>query len=147
MPVSVLFLALAARCESVERSREYKLRAESVFELCAAGLSATEQAALRRVLLAEPDPWPGDFTPRSDTRVRQEDFEMEIVSLLEINRQLVQQQDLETLLGLIVEHALGVTGAERGFLVLEEHGELRFDTALDSCRGDIAQPDLVKSQR
>ena len=67
---------------------------------------------------------------------------MEIVSLLEINRQLVQQQDLETLLGLIVEHALGVTGAERGFLVLEEHGELRFDTALDSCRGDIAQPEF-----
>ena len=37
---------------------------------------------------------------------------------------------------------LGVTGAERGFLVLEEHGELRFDTALDSCRGDIAQPEF-----
>ncbi len=137
-----LFLALAARCESVELSRDYTLRAESAFELCAAGLSAAEQAALRRVLLGEPDPWPGDFTHRSDTRVREEDFEMEIVSLLQINRQLVQQQDLETLLGLIVEHALGVTGAERGFLVLEEHGELRFDTALDSCRGDIAQPEF-----
>jgi transcriptional regulator with GAF, ATPase, and Fis domain/tetratricopeptide (TPR) repeat protein len=137
-----LFLALAARCESVERSRAHTLRAESCLELCAAGLSAAEQAALRRTLLGEPDPWPGDFTPRSDTQAREEDREMEIVSLLEINRQLVQQQDLETLLGLIVEHALGVTGAERGFLVLEEHGELRFDTALDSARGDIAQPEF-----
>ncbi len=137
-----LHLALAARCESVERSRLHTARAEAAFELCATGLSASEQAALRRTLLGEPDPWPGDFTPRSDTQVRQEDFEMEIVSLLDINRQLVQQQDLDTLLGLIVEHALGVTGAERGFLVLEEHGELRFDTALDSCRGDIARPEF-----
>jgi transcriptional regulator with GAF, ATPase, and Fis domain len=137
-----LFIALAARTDSAERSREYARRAESAFELCAAGLSGAEQGALRRALLGEPDPWPGDFTPRSDTLVRQEDLEMEIVSLLEINRQLVQQPDLDNLLGLIVEHALGVTGAERGFLVLEEHGELRFDTALDSCRGDIAQPEF-----
>jgi len=136
------YLALAARTESPERSRSHAARAEACLELCSVGLSTTEQAALRLSLLGEPDPWPGDFTPRSDTLVRQEDFEMEIVSLLEINRQLVQQQDLETLLGLIVEHALGVTGAERGFLVLEEHGELRFDTALDSCRGDIAQPEF-----
>jgi len=140
-----LFIALAARCESVERSRAYTRRAESAFELCAAGLSEAEQTVLRRALLGEPDPWPGDFTPRSDTLVNREDLEMEIVSLLEINRQLVQQPDLDTLLGLIVEHALGVTGAERGFLVLEEHGELRFDTALDSCRGDIAQPEFEVS--
>ena len=137
-----LWLALAARSETAEHSREHAKRADATLELCTAGLSASEQAALRRSLLGEPDPWPGDFTQRSDTHVRQEDSEMEIVSLLEINRQLVQQQDLETLLGLIVEHALGVTGAERGFLVLEEHGELRFDTALDSCRGDIAQPEF-----
>jgi transcriptional regulator with GAF, ATPase, and Fis domain/tRNA A-37 threonylcarbamoyl transferase component Bud32/tetratricopeptide (TPR) repeat protein len=135
-------LALAARCEDPQRSREYVARAESSLGLCSAGLSEQEKLALRRTLLGEPDPWPGDFTPRSDTQVRQEDFEMEIVSLLEINRQLVQQQDLDTLLGLIVEHALGVTGAERGFLVLEEHGSLRFDTALDSCRGDIDQPEF-----
>jgi transcriptional regulator with GAF, ATPase, and Fis domain len=137
-----LWLALAARSESVERHRQFAARAAAALELCAAGLASSEQAAFQRTLLGEPDPWPGDFTPRSDTLVRQEDFEMEIVSLLEINRQLVQQQDLETLLGLIVEHALGVTGAERGFLVLEEHGELRFDTALDSARGDIAQPEF-----
>jgi hypothetical protein len=67
---------------------------------------------------------------------------MDIVSLLDINRQLVLQQDLDALLGLIVEHALGVAGAERGFLVLEEHGELRFDRALDSARGDIAHPEF-----
>ena len=30
--------------------------------------------------------------------------------------------------------------------VFEEHGELRFDTALDSCRGDIAEPELEVSQ-
>ena len=137
-----LYVALAARSESAERSRSHSAHAEAALERCADGLSGPERTALERSLLGEPDPWPGDFTARSDTRVRQEDLEMEIVSLLEINRQLVQQQDLDTLLGLIVEHALGVTGAERGFLVLEEHGELRFDTALDSRRGDIARPEF-----
>jgi transcriptional regulator with GAF, ATPase, and Fis domain len=137
-----LLLALAARAEAVDSSRTYAARAEAALELCTSGLSEAEKNAFRRTLLGEPDPWPGDFTPRSDTVHRQEDLEMEIVKLLEINRQLVQQQDLDTLLGLIVEHALGVTGAERGFLVLEERGELRFDTALDSCRGDIAQPEF-----
>jgi transcriptional regulator with GAF, ATPase, and Fis domain len=70
---------------------------------------------------------------------------MEIVSLLEINRRLVEQGDLPSLLGEIVDAALKVTGAERGFLVLEEKGELRFDTAHDSRRGDIAQPDFEVS--
>jgi DNA-binding NtrC family response regulator len=68
------------------------------------------------------------------------DLGTELVSLLEINRQLLAQQDLRALLGLIVEQALVVTAAERGFLVLEERGQLRFDTAQDSTRGD--QPDL-----
>ncbi len=139
------WLALSARVEDHQRSRDSRARAETVLEPCIAGLSASEQAAFRRVLLSQPDPWPGDFTPRSDTLQHEEEFEMEIVSLLKINRQLVQQQDLEALLGLIVEHALSVTGAERGFLVLEEHGELRFDTALDSCRGDIVQPEFEVS--
>jgi transcriptional regulator with GAF, ATPase, and Fis domain/tetratricopeptide (TPR) repeat protein len=137
-----LWLVLSARVESPERSREYFQSHGQALELCAAGLSEAETDTYRRALLGEPDPWPGDFTPRSDTLESDEDFEMEIVSLLEINRQLVQQTDLHSLLGLIVEHALTVTGAERGFLVLEEHGELRFDTALDSCRGDIAQPEF-----
>jgi transcriptional regulator with GAF, ATPase, and Fis domain/tetratricopeptide (TPR) repeat protein len=137
-----LYLALAARSEDPARSRAFQAQAQGALELCGAGLSESELAVWQRHLLGEPDPWPGDFTPRSDTTIREEDFEMEMVSLLEINRQLVQQQDLDALLGLIVEHSLTVTGAERGFLVLEEHGELRFDTALDSCRGEIAQPEF-----
>ncbi len=137
-----LWVALAARTEDPQRARAFEAQASSALELCTAGLSASEASAFRRCLLSEPESWPGDFTPRSDTFVPEEESEMEIVSLLEINRQLIQQQDLEALLGLIVEHALSVTGAERGFLVLEEHGELRFDTALDSCRGDIAQPEF-----
>jgi transcriptional regulator with GAF, ATPase, and Fis domain len=72
-------------------------------------------------------------------------FEMENDSLQDVNRQLGRQQELGALLGLIVEHAVGVTGAQRGFLVLEEHGELRLDDALDRCHGEIAPHELETS--
>jgi len=137
-----LWFALSARSVEPEPAQAARERAESLLAQLAAGLSAAEAAAFRMHLLGEPDPWPGDFTRRSDPAQTEGELEMEIVALLDINRQLVRQKDLESLLGVIVEKALEVTGAERGFLVLEEHGELRFDTALDSLRGDIAQPEL-----
>ena len=137
-----LYLALAARGEEAAQAREHDERASELLSACAAGLTDAETTALRMRLLGEPDRWVGDFARRSDAQEDDEDFEMEINTLLDINRRLVEQQHLDSLLGVIVEHALEVTGAERGFLVLEEHGELRFDTALDSCRGDIAQPEF-----
>ena len=137
-----MWFALAARCENLDESRAYRIKAEEHLRSCTRGLTAVEVRRFQNMLLGEPDPWPGDFTLRSDDRESDEEFEMEVLRLLEINKQLVQQQDLDSLLGIIVEHALSVTGAERGFLVLEEHGELRFDTALDSARGDIAQPEF-----
>ncbi len=142
-----LWFALGARTSRAEQSSEFTERARACFTNCSAGLTSAEQEAFRLRLLGMQDPWPGDFTPRPDSSTAEEDFEMEAVALLDdINRQLVQQQNLDTLLGTIVDNALSVTGAERGFLVLEEHGQLRFDTALDSCRGDIAQPEFEISR-
>ncbi len=137
-----LWFALAARYDDLGEAKACRTKAEEYLDRCTSGLTAVEVERFRGMLLGEPDPWPGDFTLRSDDRESDEEFEMEVLRLLDINKQLVQQQDLDSLLGIIVEHALSVTGAERGFLVLEEHGELRFDTALDSCRGDIAQPEF-----
>ncbi len=141
-----LWLGLAARISDRESARQARERAESLLALCTAGLTDAEAAAFRLHLLSEPDPWPGDFAPRSDALETEDEIEMEIITLLDINRQLVRQKDLDSLLGVIVEKALQVAGAERGFLVLEEHGELRFDTALDSRRGDIAEPELEISE-
>jgi len=121
-----------------------RARAERCLARAAGGLGEDERRALLSHLLGMPDPWPGDLVPRRDDN-EDEDWDMEIVSLLEINRRLVEQGDLASLLGEIVDAALKVTGAERGFLVLAENGELRFDTALDSRRGDIAQPDFEVS--
>ena len=137
------WFAVAARSAGSDIAPAAFERGEAAFERCSEGASRNEAEALRRHLLGEPDPWPSDLLPPASTT---EDLEMEIISLLEINHRLIQQRDLESLLGVIVEHALSVTGAERGFLVLEEHGELRFDTALDSCRGDIDQPEFEISQ-
>jgi len=142
-----LFFGIAARTSDGQEAQLHLDRAQALFRSCAAGLTKTEEEAYRNRLLGIPDPWMGDFTPRPDPAHQEKDFEMEVVSLLDdINRQLVQQQNLDTLLGAIVDSALHVTGAERGFLVLEERGRIRFDTALDSLRGDIPQPELEVSR-
>ena len=141
-----LLLALASRCEDREKSEAFRQRAERAFESASSGLTTGEVEAFRRNLLGFPDPYPGDLMPRDERGDNEEEMGMEVINLLEINRRLLQQQDLETLLGAIVESALSVTGAERGFFVLEEHGVLRFDTALDSSRGDVQRPELEVSR-
>ena len=121
-------------------------RARESFARCARGLTEHEAAALGRHLIGIPDPRPTDLAHLQATRGGDEEFEMDVLKLLEINHRLVDQQDLKTLVGAIVENALAVTGGERGFLMLEEDGEMRFDTALDSIRGPIQAPELEISR-
>ncbi len=139
-----LLLALAARGTDSARRIEDAARAEERIAACAAGLSSDEREKLREHLLAIPDPSPKDLEPDSDSRT--EDLEMDVLAVLDINHRLVEQKDLATLLGEIVESALRLTGAERGFLVLEEDGELVLDLALDSRRGDIDEPEIEFSR-
>ena len=134
-----LWFAIAARLGD-DKARQ---AGEACLQRLSAGLSAEEIEAFRYHLIGIPDPWPGDLTVPHDD---EEDLDMEVVALLDINRRLVAQEDLTSLLGEIVDHALDVTGAERGFLILEEEGALRFDTAHDSRRGDIAAPDFEVSR-
>jgi transcriptional regulator with GAF, ATPase, and Fis domain/tetratricopeptide (TPR) repeat protein len=139
-----LYFALGARVQDEVRASEHVRAGEQQLEQCTRGLTAEEKEAFRLHLLGEPDAHRSDLAPRPGHSASEE-MEGEILELLRINRQLVQQPNIQTLLGVIVEHALRVTGAERGFLVLEEHGELRFDTALDSLRGDLEQPEFEVS--
>ena len=140
------WLALARR--EPERAARAAARevAEAHLSRCNAGLDERESFHLRRSLLAFPDPEPRDLdeSPDSDDTFREES-EMEILSLLEINHRLVEQEDLRSLLSVIVTSACTVTGAERGFLVLEQAGELRIDVAADSAHGDVAPEELHMS--
>jgi len=139
-----LLLALAARLDDGTREADARA-ADEAFAACARGLSRDEQARLRRALLGLPDPWPEDLIAHERRRSAPEDDEMEVIGLLDINRRLLAQEDLRSLLGTIVEQSLQASGAQRGFLILEEDGELKVDTALDSRRGDLEAPDVEVS--
>ncbi|MBI5434952.1 MAG: sigma 54-interacting transcriptional regulator [Planctomycetes bacterium] len=141
-----LACALAARVGDPRRAATFRARFETLFTRCSAGLTHDEAKALRCSLSSIPDPYPEDLAAGERRSAGDEEFEMEVVSLLDINRQLLAQEELPRLLGTIVEKALEVAGAQRGFLILEEQGELSFDTARDSRRGDIRDPELEVSR-
>ncbi|MFN0241492.1 MAG: sigma 54-interacting transcriptional regulator [Planctomycetota bacterium] len=140
-----MWMALAARGPTAERQRAHE-RARALLVQTTRGLAAAERAAFERALCGLPDPYPADLEAWEDESTGTEEWDMDVVQLLEINHRLVKQEDLGELLGAIVESALMVTGAERGFLVLEEDGVLSFDKALDSQRGDIAVPEVEVSK-
>jgi transcriptional regulator with GAF, ATPase, and Fis domain/tetratricopeptide (TPR) repeat protein len=140
------YFALAARIAEPHEAARAATRAAELLAACGAGLTREESEALRRHLLGEPDPWPGDLSPRPQPDESDEELAMQITALIDVQRRLVQEEDLETLLGTIVETAMSLTGAERGFFVLEAHGQLAFDTARDSARGDIPAPELEVSR-
>lgn len=139
-----VLIALAARVDGEQADTDARA-ADECFAACARGLTPPEQAQLRRALLGIPDPWPEDLIAHERRRSAPEDDEMEVIGLLDINRRLLAQEDLRGLLGAIVEQSLQVSGAQRGFLILEEEGELKVDTALDSRRGDLDAPDVEVS--
>ena len=140
-----LWLALGGRVEDDERADRHRARGEALLAACTVGATEDERSAFRRHLLGRPDPWPGDLlVPGRQSRL-DDMLAEDVTALLEINRRLLAQQDSEGLLGAIVESAITIAGAERGFFVLEEHGVLRFDVALDSSRGGIDTPELEVS--
>jgi len=139
------WLALAARLEDRAEAETALARADRLLDACCAGLAPQERARFERTLLGRPDPWPRDIS-RARNRAQDEELDMDMLKILEINHRLVLQEDLPGLLGTIVESALSVSGGERGFLVLAEKGELRIDTALDSRRGGMDEPELELSR-
>ncbi|MEY2745638.1 MAG: hypothetical protein RL112_680 [Planctomycetota bacterium] len=132
-----LLVALAARGEG-PRAKEDRTLALDLLKSCCAGLSEKEAGELQRRLLSLPDPRPEDLRALSE-EARSDDADLK--QLLAINRRLVAQEDLPALLATIVQCAVEVSGAERGFLVLQEEGRFVFDTARDSAHGEIANPE------
>ena len=119
-------------------------RSRAALQLCQLGASVQQLRRLRVSLLGLPDPRPDDLD-LLDGGDLYEEADMDLLRLLEINHRLVEQANLPALLGTIVEEAISVSGAERGFLILEEHGIMRLDVARDSSRGGLSESDFEVS--
>jgi len=50
--------------------------------------------------------------------------------------------ELEDLLGIIVDHAIELAEAERGFLILAEDGEMKFEVARNFAKEEVAGPEM-----
>jgi len=66
--------------------------------------------------------------------------------LLRVARALAEEQDLTRLLTLIVDAAIRVTDAERGFLVLGEVGATSIEVARNFAQEEIASPEFKLSR-
>jgi len=138
-------LRAMARADNPEMGDQALSLARNWLEQVELGLTADESVRARRTLLGIPDPDPREVDTYERALEEGGVLDMDVISLLDINQRLVSQEDLGSLLGEIVESALSVTRAERGFLVLEQGGEIEFDTARHSRRGDIVDPELEVS--
>ncbi len=142
---SRLAIAVHARSES-HADRELAMElARKWLESVERGLTPAELDRSRTTLLGLPDPRPQEINNFNNASTNNGVIDLDIIALLDINHRLVEQENLPSLLTEIVESALAVTRGERGFLVLEREGELEFDTARHSCRGDIPDPELEVS--
>ncbi|MCA8979029.1 MAG: sigma 54-interacting transcriptional regulator [Planctomycetes bacterium] len=136
--------AVALRTRDEALSREAAKVAKRCFDRAASGLTEGEREVFARRLLDGPD----DHPEESEVLLHElpeELLDMDALALLEINHRLVEQQKLDELCREIVRSAVRMSGAERGFLVLEEDGEWSFDTALNSRCGAIDEPEVEVS--
>ena len=109
------------------------------------GLTPEQSARARRTLLGRPDPRLDEVEAFEEARASGSGYDHDLLTLLDINKRLVTQEDQGALLGSLVESALTVARAERGFLILEIDGELEFDVARHSRRGALDDPELEVS--
>ncbi len=136
--------AVALRSRSKETARAAADFASDAFARAAAGLTDAERDAFARRLLDGPDEHPEEAEVLL-YGLPEELLDMDALALLEINHRLVEQQKLDELCREIVRSAVRMSGAERGFLVLEEDGDWSFDTALSSRHGAIDEPEVEVS--
>ncbi|MHC4599956.1 MAG: sigma 54-interacting transcriptional regulator, partial [Planctomycetota bacterium] len=65
-----------------------------------------------------------------------------IRKLLEVTKRMNSEQKIDALLGLILDTAINLTQAERGFLILLENGEMKFRLAHTDGGDAIEHPEL-----
>jgi transcriptional regulator with GAF, ATPase, and Fis domain len=69
-----------------------------------------------------------------------------LVRLQRINRAITSELDLKRLLDVIMDCAIELTNAERGFLLLKDGDALRFEIARNFTREEIANPEAAVSR-
>ncbi len=69
-----------------------------------------------------------------------------LARLLEINKRLASETELPDLLNLIMDTAVELTGAERGFLILVDGNRIAFQIARNFHRREVEEPELKISQ-
>ena len=81
-------------------------------------------------------------------RVTEEDIEKLLLErenlrrLQRVTMAINSTLELEKLLGIIVDHAIELTEAERGFLILAEGEDLTFEVARNFAREEVAEPEF-----
>ncbi|MHC4779592.1 MAG: sigma 54-interacting transcriptional regulator [Planctomycetota bacterium] len=79
----------------------------------------------------------GPLTPEAAVREAES-----IRKLLDVTKRLNSEQKIDSLLGMILDTAIELTRAERGFLILLENGEMKFRVAHTDQGGPIDHPEL-----
>jgi transcriptional regulator with GAF, ATPase, and Fis domain/tetratricopeptide (TPR) repeat protein/tRNA A-37 threonylcarbamoyl transferase component Bud32 len=69
----------------------------------------------------------------------------EIGALLELNKRLASEMDMPKLLESIIDHAIAVTHAARGFLIVLEDGRLEFTVARNIAKEEVQKPEFAVS--
>ncbi len=69
-----------------------------------------------------------------------EEYKNKLEHLIEINKATNSELDLRKLLNMILDSAIMLTSAERGFLVLTEEGKLRFEVARNFDKESVKKP-------
>ncbi|MHC4778468.1 MAG: sigma 54-interacting transcriptional regulator, partial [Planctomycetota bacterium] len=85
------------------------------------------------------------YSQRANLKRRITDLEnshMRLLKLLEINKNLNSEHDLEVLLDLIMDVMVELCDAERGFLILQEDKEVSVKTARNINRKEIQTPEF-----
>ncbi|GEM_PF-176903 len=85
------------------------------------------------------------YTHRATLKKRITDLEnnhLRLLKLLDINKKLNSQHDLDALLDVIMDSVIEMCDAERGFLILSEDGTLAVKTARNINRDQIDSPEF-----
>ncbi|MBI3847625.1 MAG: sigma 54-interacting transcriptional regulator [Planctomycetes bacterium] len=105
------------------------------------GTLADAPEASRTIRIDEPVPMP--------TREEFEELRRErsrLIRLQRINRAITSELDLKRLLDVIMDCAIELTNAERGFLLLKDGEALRFEVARNFTREEVANPEAAVSR-
>jgi transcriptional regulator with GAF, ATPase, and Fis domain len=132
-PVVEIHHVLAQACEAASDpvgAEVHRLAARAVLDGELARLPALHRSAyaslsVRAEVRGEVDPVPATALPREGPPRRGAPLDADLLAvLLEINKELNAEPDLRRLLERIIDHAVELAGAERGFLLMRREGGL-----------------------